>query len=254
MLKRLLLLICLFLFPFLVNAENVRTRNQLLVPNDVTVTEENIEEILKTPSVDASLKIYDFINVLSVSEERKIYQNILDFTEKTNLDCVIVTTNDLKGFSISEYGYHFYDYNDFLEEGIIFVISVQDNKKNIFMGNNGKKDSKIFTTYNDQNINSILKYVYDNVKIDEYYQASVDFIQLLEKFYEAGNGSFVIDEDGELVYQFPLLEVLIITISLTIIIILLLYKVFKKKMISYHMNKIDSSTLNIQVVKEEILK
>ena len=46
-----------------------RTNDNLLVPEDVTVTSNNINDILKTPAVFSSEKIYDFADLYTDNEE-----------------------------------------------------------------------------------------------------------------------------------------------------------------------------------------
>ena len=234
----------------------VRTRDNLLIPKDVIVNNNNIEDILKTPSVDENDKLYDFSNVLSRDEENKIYNDIMNYIKITKLDCVVVITSDLCGFDINKYAYNFYDYNNFNDMGIIFVIYINGDKKNIFMGNNGGKDSVVFSTYTDQRIKSILKYVYKNIKEDNYYQAISDYILLVERFFEKDN-NVVTDssEKGNVKGEkIPYVEIIILALSLSFIIILLLYRSFDKGNSNYHLNKIDTTTLNIVLESDNVLK
>ena len=252
--RKLLLLFILFLFPIFVSSLEVRTRTKdnLYLPDGVELEEDKVEDVLNTPSVIGSLKLYDFVDVFSQEEEKEIYQKIKEYTKNTKLDCVIVTTDDLGGKTISNYGYDFYDYNEFLNEGVIFVIYIHDDTKDIFMGNNGGKNSIVFSTYTDDRIHDILKYVYKNIKINDYYQASMDFITLISKFYEVSNESFYqVDENGDVVYHLPVVEILIISISLTFIICFLLYKMISKREENIHMKKLDTNTMIVQVLSDQ---
>ena len=71
-----------------------RTTDNLRVPSNVVVNEENINYILNTKAVDASEKIYDFANILTEKEEKKLYKEIDSFVEDTALDLVILTEKD----------------------------------------------------------------------------------------------------------------------------------------------------------------
>ena len=53
-----------------------RTEDNLLVSSDITVTSQNIDNILNTPAVDASEKVYDFAELLTLSEEEKLYHQV----------------------------------------------------------------------------------------------------------------------------------------------------------------------------------
>ena len=122
-----LFIIMLFLIsPYKVLASTntfTRTIEKPLVPADVLVREDNIQDIMKTPAVSASEKIYDYADLYSEQQEKDLFKKITDFIDESKIDVAIVTTNNQNGYGIRDYAYNFYDYNDFKIEGIIFVIS-----------------------------------------------------------------------------------------------------------------------------------
>lgn len=253
-----LLFVFFFLFLFLITVYadegRIRTRDNLMVPNDVIVNNKTIEDIMKTPSVDSKEKIYDFLNILSSSEKDEIYQDILEFQKMSKLDCVIVLTDSLNGFDINQYAYHFYDYNDFSNEGIIFVVATMDNKK-IFMGNNGDRRSVVYSTYTDNRIQDILKNVYTNIKIDNYYQAFKDYMHFVKDYYESSNdvsNENLVKKNNSFDFV-VLVELVIISLSLTFIITLLLYNKIKKNVVNNHLQKIDSSTMNYTLIRDQTI-
>ena len=102
-----------FIFTINTNASTntyIRTSDNLLVPSDVVVDSNNINNIMKTPSVSSSEKLYDFADLLTDSEEEKLVKRINKYVNSSTIDVAIVTTNDLLGFSIDDYAYNFYDY------------------------------------------------------------------------------------------------------------------------------------------------
>lgn len=117
-----------------------RTKEAPLVPKDVVVDENNINNILNTPAVSSSEKVYDYADLLTDDEEKKLVTNINEYISNSIIDVAIVTTNNLNGYSISEYAYNFYDYNDFMSDGVVFVIKVGGSEPEIFMGNSGATD------------------------------------------------------------------------------------------------------------------
>ena len=117
--------------------------------------------------------VNDFIYV--TPESQGLSSNkILEFKKESEMDIVIVTTNDLKGFQLPEYTYNFYDYNDFATNGVTLIIYTGGKSPEIFMGNSGKKDGFIFTTYNETRVNQTLSYIYNGNIVDgNYYEVYI---------------------------------------------------------------------------------
>lgn len=235
-----LIIICSF---YIVDASfntYTRTKKNLLVPSDVVVNEENINTIINTPAVDSHNKIYDFADLLTEDEEKTIFTKINEYINNTGIDLVIVTTSNLNSFSINEYAYNFYDYNDFLESGVIFVIYKDGTNTSIFMGNNGPRNSELFTLYTNSRINEILKYVYENdIKNENYYQACESFMKLIDGFY--------IKTYGYNDYSIRWGMVLIIAFSLTFVIVLSII------MIINNSNRVISNVIDNSLEKNKMI-
>ena len=58
-----------------------RTTDNLLIPNDVKIDSNNIQDILKTPAVSAVEKIYDFANLIDDNDEAKLVEEITAFNK-----------------------------------------------------------------------------------------------------------------------------------------------------------------------------
>lgn len=224
--KKIIIVLILFISFFVVNARPntyIRNNNNLLVPKDVVVDENNIDSIMKTPAVDEEKKIYDFSDLLTEDEEEDILLKINEYTKNTGIDVCIIIVSDLGGVSINDYAYNFYDYNDFLDSGVVFVIYNNDLKTSVFMGNNGPKDSVVFTTYTNARINEILKYIYDNdIKSGEYYRACLSFIKLIDGFYIKDYG--INNNSGSR----NLILIIVISLSVTVLIVLAMLVLFQK--------------------------
>ena len=245
-----LLSIIYLLLPLHCNAvmEYERTNQDLRVPKDVKVDSSNVSDVLKTPSINAEEKIYDFAELLTEKEERELYNQVIDFIEATKIDALIVTTRDLFGYPISSYAYNFYDYNDFYQEGIIFVIYVDANDKaEIFMGNNGDENSKVFKVYDNDNIQSILKYTFEkHISKEEYYLACKDYFTIIERLYTKAFGNYIVDEDGNVVSNIPWIYLFLISIAFTFMIVLMImtkYTMKTKRNDVTIKNSIDSSNM-----------
>ena len=232
-----------------------RSSDNLLVPSDVTVDGSNIEDIMKTPAVNANEKIYDFANLIDDSREGALTNKILEFGKESNMDIVIVTTSDLVGFQIPEYTYNFYDYNNFKTDGVILVIHAPGGKNpEIFMGNSGLEDSFIFTVYSEGRVNQTLAYVYNGyIKEKAYYDACDKYIDIIKGFYATDMKKDEINGNNGGGIRWT--EIIILSVAIAFIVNLLFifrlnkYKVTSKKG-EVMDKKINGSTLTIQQVQD----
>ena len=235
----------------------VRSSNNLRVPADVKVDGNNINNILSTPSVSSSEKIYDYADMFSTEQENKLFDQISDYVRKTKYDCVIVTTRDLLGLNITNYTYNFYDYNDFKDEGVIFVIYENNDKKEIFMGTSGNKNSKVFSIYNQEMINTTLKYLYDNsVSKKNYYEASKHFVMIVDGFYDRSSSGYVVDKDGNIVRDIPFLEIIILSLAISfIIIVIVIGKTYKSNKTKKNniIDNLDKNTVMIKLKSDKLV-
>ena len=197
---------------------------------------------------------YDFLNILSDQERYELKNKIDEFVKETKIDISIVTTNDLCGFSINQYSNNFYDYNDFLNEGIIFVIYFNDIEPEIYMGNIGDKSSKVFDIYNDKRINQTLAYVYKDIENKNYYKAIDDYINILDGFYRLNGDNYKVSKEGKVVKSINWFEIGVLSICLTFIInIFLLRKLKVKNTFIDYEDKIDNDSLMIKTDSETIV-
>lgn len=241
-----------------------RTSDNLRVPKEVVVTNENLQDILNTPSVDASEKIYDYAELLNDSEEEKAIKLIKDYVSSSSIDAVIVTTKNLNGYSISDYAYNFYDYNHFNESGIIFVIYINDVEPEIYMGNSGPNDGEVFSIYTDNRINQTLAYVYKDIKAGNCYSAVEKYMGVLQGFYDLekqsggdDTSSYEVGEDGRIVKKIPWVEIVILSVALSfVIIVVLLYRLKGKNKVVIKDNldeNLNNSTLIVKCDSDELV-
>ena len=82
--KRIILILALILFPINCFASTntfTRTKENLLVPDKVVVTDNKIDSIMKTPAVSSSEKIYDYAELYTEDEEKKLFEKINNFVK-----------------------------------------------------------------------------------------------------------------------------------------------------------------------------
>ena len=228
-----------------------RTDSNLRVPDSITVNSSNINDIKNTPSVSSSEKIYDYADLLSASDEEKLFKKINSFVTENDVDLIILTTNNLNNYSIADYTFNFYQYNYFNKNAIVFTIYNNGKEPEIYMFNNGQNVSSIF---NDDVMNEILEYVYQNIYDGKYYKALCDYIKIVDGFYtidKNGGGSYKVDDFGNLVKNIPWIELFILASCLTFVIISCFIYMIKSKNKNINLssnidNKVDSSTLMVK--------
>lgn len=175
-----LFLICMMFSTTMVFASTntfERTADDYKVASWVTITDSNRDNILKTPAVDASEKIYDFADLFTASDEEKLYAEISDYINSSNMDLAIVTINENNKGSQAVYADDFYDYNDFGRgggrDGVLFLIDMQ--YRQIYMSTTGSA----INMYNDYRINKALDAVYSYMSSEDYYYGVSRFISII---------------------------------------------------------------------------
>ena len=188
-----LLAVLLFSLSLVVNAKvetYERTKENYRVPSDVTVSQYNERDVLSTPSVDESKKVYDFAELLSDSQENSLYDSIIKFINNTGLDVVIVTTNDNPGKTVKNEAADFYDYNYFRKNGVIFLIDMEIREYTIVT------TGSAMDIYTNSEIDMMLDNVYPYMAGKNYYSACRSFMEDLEDFYVEQNNDYYYDEDS----------------------------------------------------------
>lgn len=200
------------------------------------ITTTNKSNVMNTPCVDASEKIYDFSNVLTQEEQDELKKAMDEYIKKTNMDIVIVIDNIAYSYDYKneEYAADFYDYNDFgmmndEYSGTLLLRNTyeQDPYYNIYTF------GKAQLYYDYDRLEHILDVIYDDLHSGNYIDGFNRYIDYLEDYYDRGVAikDKELDENGYLVdkYVYPWLGALIISGITTLVIILILVK--KNKMV-----------------------
>ncbi len=259
--KYLLLIVILFGFCIIpVSASTntfTRTEDNLLVSPDITVTSQNLDNILGTPAVDASEKVYDFAELLTPSEEEQIYNRVQKFINKTNLDLAVVTINDNNKFSAMEYADDFYDYNDFGTDseysGVLFLVDM--DTREIYMSTTGKAISM----YSDYRIDMTLDAIYQDFSNENYLNGITKFVTIIENYDTMGlpsnkDSKYAINNSGEVYRKFPWLIVFGIPSVITAIVIGIL--ISKNKLVRVATSSreyLDKDSLKIKTVSDRLV-
>lgn len=172
----------------------VRTPEDYLVADWVTITDSNLDNILSTPAVDASEKIYDFADLFTIDEEEALYSEITNYINTYDMDLAIVTIDDNNKGSQAVYADDFYDYNDFgissTRDGLLFLIDME--YRQIYISTTGYA----IQMYNDYRIEQVLDAVYMYMTDTDYYEGTANFINEISEYAEKGLPSKLDNEDS----------------------------------------------------------
>ena len=260
--KIFLLFLVLFLPYIKVDASTntyVRTYENWLVPNDIVVDSSNMSSVLSTPAVNAEEKIYDFASLLTSQEEVILYDEVIQFIEKSNLDLAIVTVSDYDKICSYEdcsqvYADDFYDYNSFGlgddYSGLLFLVDMKNRE--IYISTTGKA----MDMYNDIRIDKILDAIYTEFGSDKYFEGITKFMTIIENYDTMGlpsniDSKYAISADGEIYRKFPWLIVLGVPSVITIIVMGIL--ISKNKMVKVATTSreyLEKGSINIKVVRD----
>ncbi len=259
--KRYLLigLIVFCLFNLNVNASTKtfeRTEANLLLPTWLQGEEVDKEAVLKTKAVDASEKIYDFVDYISDGDEVKLFSYAREYSTHTKYDLVILTVDNIDGMDPFDYMYNFYDYNSFERNGIIMMVYKNGNNNDVYIGTTKYgDDSQIEKIYTRAYIKGMVDYLKDKFKGNNYYQGFNDFIKLGIGIYDIqtnSNGNYRVGSNGELVRNVYWLDYLVVSLaitSITVVVLLYINGINNKKTIVK--DYLDKSTLIVNKVSEE---
>ncbi len=201
---------------------NIRDENNNYGVNkkEIVITDSNKSNILATPMVDASEKIYDNADLLDEDEEKKLFDLVGDFIKETNMDMVILT-DDKSYYSDRQnetYATDFYDYNDFgmnfeRYSGILLYRNAYENDPyyDIYTFGNAQ------LYYDDERLNAILDSIYSDMRGANYEEAFAEYISMCKKYYYSGvaksKKNYYVDEMGFLQkkYTYPWLIAIVVS-------------------------------------------
>jgi uncharacterized membrane protein YgcG len=202
------------------------------------IDSSNLKNVQSVPYVDSSLKVYDFADILSDTEEKQIYSKIIDFVEKTNIDMAFVSIDmPYSVDSLNEnFAADFYDYNDFglnfsNYSGILLLRNNYSNDKYYDMYTFG--DAQLY--FDQSRYDEILDGIYSDFSGGRYLDGVSSFISSCSYYYNLGHASkfkhAYIDSDGFIKYEYylPVFPCFIGASVITLIVMIIL--IGKNKMV-----------------------
>lgn len=227
------------------------------------ITDKNLSNVLRTPLVDSSKKIYDFTGALTENEEAELRALINQFTQKYKAELIIVTYN-LPYFNDSEnedFAADFYDYNDFgLEyekyDGILLFRNTYSDNPYYDMYTFG--NSQLYFSHSQYDF--ILDSIYDDLHSGNYLTGFNNFISMVSNTYESGIPSdlknYYVDDNGYLEKYYKPPYLIITLISSIITLCITLHYIKKNKMVKIAQNAsiyVDHNSINYSVKEDKLI-
>ncbi|MFI3173353.1 MAG: TPM domain-containing protein [Eubacteriales bacterium] len=133
-------------------------------------------------------RVYDYSDLLTDEEESKLEIAIQEVQESLAFDVVILTVDDLEGYTAEEYAEGFYLQNDFgyndTSDGVIFLVSI--GEKDWYIATEGQGDFAINDYCLDQVEDDIIPHLSDG----NYYKAFDEFVEMTDIFVtQAASGT-----------------------------------------------------------------
>ena len=203
-----------------------------------TIGENNLSNVLRTPYVDATKKIYDYANILTDEEEKQIYEEIGKYIEYTHMDMVILTIDMPYTYDSAneDYAADFYDYNDF---GLDF-----EHYDGVLLLRNAYSEDPYFNVYtfgeaqlyyDFYRCESMLDKIYPYFKGKDYLPGMKTFISEFTYYYSMGKAltDYYVDDMGYIhkLYTVPWLFAVgggLIVALITVIVMVKKNKMVKK--------------------------
>ncbi len=202
------------------------------------INDTNINNVLNTYAVNASEKIYDFSDILTEGEEKKLKKIIDEFVIKYKTDVIILTENlsYMSDYENESFATDFYDYNDF---------GIDYNNSGILLFRNTYVNDPYYNMYvfgeaqlymSSDRIEATLDNIYDYLHKKNYLAGFTKYVNDLNLYYRQGipktMENYKITESGYLKRKFivPWFELISSALIVTTIIMYVLIK--KNQMIT----------------------
>lgn len=130
-----------------------------------------------------STYLIDDVNLLTQSQREDLQSKLADLNEITQCDVVILTINSLGSKTATEYADDYYDYNNYRDDGILLLISMEYRDWAI-----STKGSAI-STFSDARQKNIMDDVKLSLGNNDYYSAFNDFVEWCDYYLTYTNGN-----------------------------------------------------------------
>lgn len=213
---------------------------------------------LNSPIVLANeQKIVDNAGLFSEEETLSLMQVLQEFTDETNMDAVVLTTNSTDGQAIEHYGTDFYDYNNYgigeHKDGFIFIIDMGERQFDIVT------TGKMMALLSDSRASSVLDAAESDMGNGDFSNAVRSAIDSVRSYVNQGvPEGYTYDEEAgqsKKVKGISPLEALIAFIAAAAaagIALATIFSSYRLKKSSYSYPYREEGTLNLAVKKDDL--
>ena len=195
--------------------------------------------IKNVSAFDNTLKVYDYAQVLTSTEEKELKTLVDNYINNYNMDMALVTVKYHQKYDTKTYAEDFYDYNGFgignTKDGLIFVIDFTFGYTDIYISTTGQA----IRMYDDYRIDKML----DDIaykKDDGYFEMFKIFVNDASNYANSGvptsNSNTIINEYGDIVYKETMPWGVIIIVSLLVPTIIIIILISKNRMVKKSIN------------------
>lgn len=176
-----------------------KTLDNYGVGKNIKVTDDNLDNILKTPYVNESEKIYDYAGILSDEEEKTIKELINAYIEHTGMDMVFLSDAYYSNDEM-DYAYlasDFYDYNNFgFDKYYSGVVILRCTGGDGYYGIYTFGEAQLY--YDTEILDYILDNMYAYYHNNKYLDGTRLAIDSLTGYFDSGKAlpDYYIDENG----------------------------------------------------------
>ena len=142
------------------------------------------------PVSEVKALVNDFSDLLSDTEEEKLNRRLQKIRDKYGFDAVVVTTDSFNGMSAGDYADDFYDYSQYSDDGILFILNMAE--RTWYVSTKGKA----IDYFTDYGIDEIFEEMSDDLSRGRYYDAFVIYGDQVEEYIINGNKGDIIDSNN----------------------------------------------------------
>lgn len=133
--------------------------------------------------------VHDNANLMSDSEIRQLESIALEVSDETGLDLVILTVDTIGSYSPQAYADEFYDMNGYSDDGILFMLAMQE--RDWYISTCGDA----INAFTDYGIESILDIGLPYFSVGAYYEGFCSVLYSVPHYMEAYSEGTPIKED-----------------------------------------------------------
>ena len=161
------------------------------------------------PVSEMKALVNDYSDLFTDSQEEKLNRRLQRIKDKYGFDAVVVTTDSFNGMSARDYADDFYDYSQYSDDGIVFILNMSE--RTWYVSTKGKA----IDYFTDYGIDAIFEEMSEDLYDGKYYDAFVVYADQVETYIEHGmNGNIVdVDNDIERKPRFGIFNVVISAIA-----------------------------------------